>query len=172
MESSYWSRILTQRTLTRRRALAASLGVAGSGLALSMVGCGGGSDSGSSSGPRDSSGLLADVVDTTKQAKPGGIWQHYVNRDLDGLDQFAGRYIPVNNGGTHVYSRLLKMKTGTKDAPPDGSAEGDAAQSFELTPDGLTMTSTPKTYASVGRNLSVSQLPPPRCLQRRTLRRR
>src|SRR5688500_11756670 len=117
MEASYWSRILNQRTLTRRRMMTTSIGAGASVLALSLIGCGSDGD-GAGDSAKASSGLLGEAIDTRKQAKSGGVWQHYVNRDLDGLDQFAGRYIPVNNGGTHVYSRLLKIKIGTKDALP------------------------------------------------------
>ncbi len=138
MNAGYWARVFRQRTITRRRALAGSLGLGGAALTLSMIGCGGSNNENKTTS--DQSGLVTTPSDTRKSTKPGGTWPYYINRDLDGLDQFAGRYIPVNNGGTHVYSRLLKNKIGTRDAIPDGSAEGDAAQSFDITPDGLRVT--------------------------------
>src|SRR5712692_5896556 len=75
---SYWHKF-TESRLSRRRALALT-GAAGTGLAaLGLIGCGSGSSGGSSqagsSGAQSS--LLSQPVDTTAQAKSGGVIKNY-----------------------------------------------------------------------------------------------
>ena len=75
MERSYWNKVLDSR-LSRRRAIAAT-GALG-GAAAFLAACGGGDDDSPSSsgpaGPKDTSGLLANITDETKNAKKGGTY--------------------------------------------------------------------------------------------------
>ena len=134
---AYWRQKITRRSALRAGALAAG------GLAGAMaVGCGGGSSSGSnekaSSGPANS--MLAGRVNTTKQAVPGGVYQSYIGSDVTHMDSLAASDFQSGREGAYVYSRLLKYKTGTYDKPADGSIEGDASDSWEVSADGLQIT--------------------------------
>ena len=133
--SDYWRRTLSFR-ISRRRALAASGGTALGATVLAA--CGGGDDDGALSGPRDSSGLLAKVVDTTKDAKNGGTWINPLNADILNLDPYA-----VAIGSAHApwgYSRLVLYKPATYPETPLGEVTGDGAESWEMSPDGLRFT--------------------------------
>ena len=71
--SDYWQK-LTNRTISRRRAIAATGGAA---LGAAFLAACGGSDSGSGSGEKkDASSNLYKPVDTSAQAKPGGVVKH------------------------------------------------------------------------------------------------
>src|SRR5437762_2271456 len=84
MPNTYWSDGLGRR-LARRRVL--SGGAGGLAVAALLAACGGGSkQSGGSSGGK--SGLIAQPVDTTRQAKRGGVWQWFQTADIVGLDPY------------------------------------------------------------------------------------
>ena len=77
MESNgYWQNVLRRRP-SRRSALSA-VAAAGLGTALTMA-CG--SDGGGSSS-KDVAGITAKVVDTTKQAKHGGVYRQSNRLDV------------------------------------------------------------------------------------------
>ncbi len=133
--SGYWAK-LTQARLNRRRALA---GAAGGAVALSLVGCGGGSDSssdpgGTGSAVKDSSGLLTPKLDRTAEAKQGGTWKTLTTADVTSFDPLSSQSYTTQVMAGWVYSRLLKiipgyLKTST------GDVEGDLAESWEVSPD-------------------------------------
>jgi len=131
MERSYWS-IATQRRLTRRRALTAT-GSAALGAGL-LVACGGGE----SGGQRDSSGLVTKPVDTTKEAKRGGAIKDYIRGEPATLDPFNPN-AALNVVSRSVHGMLLREKPGHLKRA-DGVIEGDLAESWEFSPDGLQMT--------------------------------
>ncbi|HLF78876.1 MAG TPA: ABC transporter substrate-binding protein [Dehalococcoidia bacterium] len=136
---SYWNDFAKDR-ITRRRALSTT--AAGIVASAFLAACGG-SDSGkSSSGEKDSSGLLSKPVDTTPKAVPGGIWVKTTSttQDAVGWDPLIGGRVAAITDSGYVYSRLLKYKTGTPAEPPPGLVEGDAATSWEVSPDGLQVT--------------------------------
>jgi peptide/nickel transport system substrate-binding protein len=131
MDSNYWSNLLSGRT-SRRRALAAS-GALTAATAL-LAACGG-ADSG---GGEQASSKVAPIEDTTKQAKRGGVFK--TSRTADALtwdphvtsSQWTA---PL----AAVYSRLMLVKPGhLKDS--DGDLEGLIAESWEFSPDRLTLT--------------------------------
>ena len=134
MDNNYWSNILSRR-LNRRRALAGT--VAAGGAAAFLAACGGGSGTTEDTGPKDSSGLLSKPQDTTNKAVKGGIWLSSRTDDPVTLD------VTLNNSSLswldmlHVYQHLTKA--GIRSNQPD-AFEGDAAASWEFSPDGLQAT--------------------------------
>src|SRR5436190_14616369 len=133
MSENYWTNVLTQR-LSRRRALAATAATA-LGAAF-LAACGGGSDE-----PQkvDKESVIAKFVDTSKSAAKGGIWQNYMARSSITFDPQVGTTADLAHAA-HAYQRLLRQKLGTVFSPPDGTVEPDAASSFEVSPDRLTVT--------------------------------
>jgi ABC-type transport system substrate-binding protein len=122
--------MLNQR-LARRRLLATT-GL--TGAAALIAACGGGSND----QVRPASGLLYAPVDTSKSAKHGGVFRSSrtnepLNFDLHNFDQTKAPFSNV------VGSQLVKMKPG-KFEDPSLQVEGDLAQSWELSPDFLTLT--------------------------------
>ena len=79
--SSYWSGI-SQRRLSRRRALAGA-GASAAAAAL-LAACGGGDGEGGSS--KDASSLLTKPVDTSKQAVRGGTIKDSRTVDISSFD--------------------------------------------------------------------------------------
>ena len=141
MSTDYWSGKLQNR-LSRRRALAT--GGAGALGAAFLAACGGGSDSkgggDAAKGPADTSGLLHQPVDTTKQAANGGILVNTIGNPTDGFTPYIGGNSISLNHVNHMYQRLLSYKNGENAQDADGTLEGDAASSWEITPDHLQIT--------------------------------
>jgi hypothetical protein len=100
--ASYWSRVLAQRTYSRRKLLTAS-GAGTAALALSLIGCGGGNDE-----SPGASGLLTKADDSTKQAKPGGAWSLLSPTEPPNIDPMTSTDFAGNFPGFFVYSRLIK----------------------------------------------------------------
>jgi ABC-type transport system substrate-binding protein len=102
-----------------------------------LAACGGGSDSGGSTASKDKSGLLSAAVDETKNAKKGG---QYIARSPNvptSKDPMkTGAQIRIARRG---YSQLFRIADG-KGANANGTIDGDFAQSWELSPDKLTLT--------------------------------
>src|SRR5262245_9689039 len=122
----YWQGV-RKASISRRRALLAAGGSVAGALLLA---CGGGSssDKESSTKSSDKSGLLSKVVDTPKQAKPGGTYTSALAADILGLDPYQ-----VTTGSAHApysYSRLVIYRPGIYPDPPAGSpVDPDAAES-------------------------------------------
>jgi ABC-type transport system substrate-binding protein len=123
-----------QKRLSRRRAIAAAGGTA-AGAAL-LAACGGAGDS--SGG--DSTGLVSTVQDSSSKATPGGTWLSYVSSDSPGMDPMTNPASTVPPLANFAISRLFKYKLGTRENRPVGDVEGDAVASYEVAPDGLTLT--------------------------------
>lgn len=136
---SYWSD-LTNNRISRRRALqAAGAGVVGAAF---LAACGG-SDSGGSGKPAENkrSSLVAQPRDTAKEGKPGGVWKHFARADATHFDSLVSDTSQVVSiSGYLGYSKLLKWKVGRYPAIFDGQSEGDSAESWEISPDKLTLT--------------------------------
>src|SRR5262245_47619171 len=131
--ANYWHRVLSNR-MTRRRALAATS--AGAAAAAFLAACGGGS---SDKGPvKDPQGLLAKIEDTSKQAKPGGIWPSALNADLPTLD--PNQTTSGSALAPYGYSRLFLYRPAPFPELPKGEVDPDVAESSEQSPDGLTVT--------------------------------
>ena len=135
--ADYWSSILRERNISRRAALRATVASGLGAVALSLVGCG--SSSSGSSGPRkDASGLILTPTDTTAKAKPGGTLKHFLTADVNHFDALISDNVGVPHG--EFYPRLLKFNTAKYPGAADGSSAGEAASSFEVSPDKLQIT--------------------------------
>src|SRR5262245_61139230 len=142
MTTDYWARVAGNR-ITRRRALTAT----GGGVlgAAFLAACGGGSEGGGGGGqapkgPVDTSGLLYQPVDTSKQAQAGGIMVNTIGNPIDGFTPYIGGNSISLNHINHMYQRLLSYKNGENAQDADGTLEGDAASAWEITPDHLQIT--------------------------------
>jgi ABC-type transport system substrate-binding protein len=137
MSNDYWSKVASTRLHRRRLIGAASVG--GLSLAtLGLIACG--SDGSGNDTDGKGASLLTPRVDTTKQAKAGGVLQTVQTGELSKLDSLTA----PQPGATGVsagflYGRLLKFKPGIVTAPT-GESEGDLAESWELSADKLQLT--------------------------------
>src|SRR4051812_22827012 len=126
---NYW-----QRRISRRSVLA-STGAAALGAAF-IAACGGGSD-GKESLPADKASLIFKPADTSKEAKKGGTLLATRNQDVftfDGQSSLIGGV-----GAATIYSRIVRLKPGYL-SPPNLEIMGDLAESWEISPDKLTVT--------------------------------
>jgi peptide/nickel transport system substrate-binding protein len=136
--NGYWDRAVRART-SRRRLLAGGSGVLAGLGAIGLVGCGS-SGNGSSSG-KDSSGLVVKPVDTTGQAKAGGVLKDFQEVDVLHFDAaISNQTSVVNAASVWVYPRLLKYVAAKYPKDADGSSEGELAESFEVSGDKLQLT--------------------------------
>jgi peptide/nickel transport system substrate-binding protein len=134
---NYWIRTLEGR-MTRRRAVAL---VGGSALgAAFLAACGGGgSDSGSSGSTADKTSLITKTEDSKAQAKKGGILKDRTNGDAPSFAVHEP-IAPLNNPAKHVYSTMVRLKAPHLQAPQVLEMSPDFAESWEVAPDGLTIT--------------------------------
>src|SRR6266542_2417995 len=106
MVGSYWSEI-SSRKIRRRTALATAGGAAAGALLLAA--CGSSGSKKSSSG--EVTGVLTQPVDTTAQAKRGGVMRDRGSSDPPTLDTFAASG-PLNPIASHSYNELMQFKPG------------------------------------------------------------
>ena len=161
MPGSYWSRKLAGR-VGRRRFLAATGGSAAA--AAFLAACGGDDDSpststtggtggssttgststgGGATGSTGStggaaSGLVKQPEDTFASAKRGGILKDYVTSESQTLDPVAP-VAPLNQVIKYTYGTLMTEEPGHL-GPSAGVLRGDAAESWEISPDRLQIT--------------------------------
>src|SRR4051812_10361964 len=129
----YWSK-LTSHRLDRRRALSLAVGTAAAAFIAACGSSGGGSGS-TPSGNKAS--LVVQPIDTTKQAKRGGIIKDRTFGDAPSLDILTPA-TTHNSVGPHVYSSLFQFKPGVL-KPSENEIAGDVAESWEWAPDGLSV---------------------------------
>ncbi len=134
MTTTYWHNVLTRR-LSRRRALAATSATAAAAALLAA--CGGSTDTGSST--TDKSSLVSAAADTSKTAKRGGLNKWFLTSEASEFDVHTGGN-PKNNPKNMVYANLVSAKPGYLKAQDFSDYIPDAAQSWEWSPDGLTLT--------------------------------
>src|SRR5688572_17594845 len=132
MANDYWSRLVSGRA-NRRRVLGVTA-VTGLGAAF-LAACGGGSDG----GRQEAAGLVAKMDDTSNRAKPGGVLVDSRNADTSSLDPFASNSLVTSGINAFVYGRLTKLEHGRL-ADPSGEVVGELAESWEWSPDRLTLT--------------------------------
>ena len=133
MKGNYWETSLRQR-IGRRKALTLAGGAAAS--AAFIAACGG--DGSGSDGPQDSSGLLTRPEDTAKEARRGGIMRRNLAAEAPSLDPHQN-FAPVVPFYETVMGRLLGFKPGVMGNATE-EVDGDLAESWELSPDRLTIT--------------------------------
>jgi len=132
--SSYWSDLLTRR-VNRRRTLVGT--AAGAGAAL-LIACGGSSSKGGSSSQEGGSGLIVKQPDRSKEAKAGGTLNH-TQQNAASLDAIGSAATLTRFGIQMLYNRMFRVQPGVN-APSKGEVSGDAAESWEFSPDRLTLT--------------------------------
>lgn len=135
---SYWSKLTEQRT-TRRRVLGVAAGSGLAAAALSLIGCGGG-EGGKASGGKDSSGLLGDKIDSSKQAVAGGTWPSYRDEDVISLNPLVNTQGAAQSELIWAYSMLVKHGFAAGHTVGAEAITGDAAESWEISPDAMQIT--------------------------------
>jgi peptide/nickel transport system substrate-binding protein len=104
--------------------------------AIVLAACGGGD--GGAGDDADSSGLVTRSVNTTREAKRGGVLKLSHTADVPHFDPHA-LAAPLSTLTPMMYSRLLQVRPGEL-KPPDGTVEPDGAESFEYSPDRTQLT--------------------------------
>ncbi len=142
MIKSYWERV-THQSISRRRALGGAAAAGLGAAAIGMVGCGGGGgDDAGSSGAQKTQGKVSIPVDTTAQAKSGGVFKSvFISVNPASLDPHTSQGFTTLTGvAIYTYPRLLTFKPAKYPDYTDGSVEGDLAESFELSGDKMQVT--------------------------------
>jgi ABC-type transport system substrate-binding protein len=129
---NYWDRMQSAR-ITRRGVLAAS-GAAALGSSF-LAACSGGGET----KVEDVNTLVTKPADTSKQAKKGGTLNHYRNAGTDNMDPYASLSNITSSISGMVYSRLTILEAGYNQESA-GNIVGDIAESWEWSPDRLTLT--------------------------------
>ncbi|HLF79513.1 MAG TPA: ABC transporter substrate-binding protein [Dehalococcoidia bacterium] len=134
--TSYWERLLRQRT-SRRRALAATSTTAAA--AAFLAACGGDGDGGDSK--KSGSGILDAPQDSSGRAKAGGTLKFYSVGDIDHFDAtISATSQTVSLSSEPFYPRMLGLATAKYPKEPDGGSKGELAEKWELSPDHLQIT--------------------------------
>jgi peptide/nickel transport system substrate-binding protein len=134
MAGSYWESTLKSR-ISRRRALA-SAGAAAAAAAF-LAACGG-DEGGDGGGGEGGGGVVTKATDTLNQAKTGGTLKDYANSEPAHLDAHQP-LASLNFEARNVYGSLLREEAGHL-GPTQSKIVGDAAESWEFSPDKLTLT--------------------------------
>jgi peptide/nickel transport system substrate-binding protein len=134
MARDYWSRILNQR-IGRRRALAAA-GATTAAAAL-LAACGGGDDG--DGGGESSSGLVTKPVDTTKEAKRGGVLKWFHGGEPANLDVQVDQ-APKNILKNMAYGHFVNEEAGKLGPPSYANVLPEMMESWEWSGDGLQLT--------------------------------
>jgi len=134
----YWQRIVDSR-ISRRRGLGA-LG-AGAAAAAFLAACGGSDSSGGTSGgsSSDKSDLITKPVDTTKSARKGGTLKFFTGSEPAHLDVQMDQ-VAMNQHKNMVYGHFVNDKAGVTKPPTYEEYVGEMMQSWEWSPDRLTLT--------------------------------
>jgi ABC-type transport system substrate-binding protein len=137
MVNDYWNSMLRQR-LSRRRAVVATGGTAAA--ALFLAACGGGKKDTNATG--NSSGQLSKALDQTGQPQRGGTLVSGTATRFTTWDPMAIPAVPFKRD----YNELFYLKPG-KLEPAKGEIGGDLVESWEFSPDKLTLTGKLSTKA-------------------------
>ena len=130
MASNYWATLAAKR-VNRRRVIAGSVGtMLGASL---LAACGGQSDKGDAA-----SGLVTKLVDTTTQAKAGGVLKISQPTDIQTFNPYVLNS-PLGWHTARVYSAIVRRKAEVI-APYAAAIEPNLAESYEISPDKLQVT--------------------------------
>jgi peptide/nickel transport system substrate-binding protein len=141
MAKNYWNSVLSNR-LSRRRAITAT-GTTAAAAAF-LAACGGSDSGGSSSENKDASGLLTQPVNTMAKAVKGGTWPTQIAADVPHFDSIGRYHAGAYAQNIMSYSVLADFKI--TDVKSDGETyplwgfDPEGAESWEYSPDGLTLT--------------------------------
>src|SRR5438128_942389 len=130
--NGYWTKAL-RGNISRRRALTTS-GASAATAAL-LAACGGNSKT---SSKQETASLLKSPIDSTKEAKRGGIYKSNNDRAFSTIDPQASG--TTGAGRDMGYQRPLSLKAGYLKPATQGVFEGDAAQAWEYSGDKLQLT--------------------------------
>jgi ABC-type transport system substrate-binding protein len=145
--SDYWRSVLTARA--QRRRVIQGIGLGATGAAF-LAACGGGSDKSSSSSDNVSR-VLTSIADETRDLKRGGVFKSRAQNEPANWDpQLVGNTTQTT---PFQYSGLLRLKEGHLQRT-SGEIEGDVAESWEVSPDKLTIT------LKINSNAHFAPLPP------------
>jgi len=134
---SYWQHITTRR-VTRRRAMAGGAAAAAGATALSLMGCGGGSDE---SAPEGQNQLVYKPEETTGRAKTGGTFKGFDTSDPTSMDPLTSSAFQTTSTIAYwAYPRMLKWQVAKYPDSAEGETEGELAESFEISSDKLEVT--------------------------------
>lgn len=127
--SSYWDRVLRERTLNRRRAL----GLASSGLtgAALLAACGGSDDGSGGAVKEDEPVVLGEFTPSDGPPQPGGRYVDTMTTQSS-WNPVSQETEGTRTGGTYAYDRLLTSREGER------RYNLEAAETIE-TPDPLTV---------------------------------
>ena len=134
MDTYYWTSAMSTRLTRRRAVLGAGAGAVGTAL---LAACGGKSGGGADGQKSD---LLAAKADTSARAVRGGRMHSYLQADLVGLNPTTVPSLTTLNFLTNLYSNLTKFGLGIGAPPGPEGIKGDAAESWEFSPDGQQVT--------------------------------
>src|SRR5581483_4477643 len=127
--------------ITRRRALAGTAAMGGAAALLAA--CGGSGGESKPVSEEDKAKANSKIFTNDKEegpAKKGGVWNQ-PNVEPVNFDAFAqATVIVAQNAAGWIQSRLLKYKSAPGLDPNLFTLEGDLAQSWEVSNDGLTYT--------------------------------
>jgi hypothetical protein len=106
-----------------------------------LAACGGGSSSSGGGGTKEEkniSSLVTAQKDTTKEAKKGGTLKFSLPADIPNFD---GHILSFTDAQQVLlnFNRLTRIKPGLLELS-DGTVTGDALESWEFSPDKLTVT--------------------------------
>ena len=137
--NTYWSKGTNQR-LSRRKLLGTT--ATGAGAALLLAACGGGGSDQAPSGTAngDASKLLAKIEDTSKSAKRDGAYRWVQTRDPLHFDGQAQGQVQLNTYNGMVYESLVRNKPGLGKTSTWTGVLPNLAESWEESPDHLTIT--------------------------------
>jgi len=136
---SYWQEITGARTSRRRILAATGMGTA---AAAFLAACGGGSDSKTSDSDKQAANdKLFKPGDTSSKAVAGGTWQRIYPGTLLAANVDPYAKVGLNSGlALHVHSRMFQYKPTVYPDVPTTEVAPDAAESYELSPDKMTLT--------------------------------
>jgi len=135
--ASYWDKVLHSR-ISRRRAIAASGGLALGTAILSACGGGGGEEGVKG----DTSGLVAQIEDTSKSAKRGGTLKWFATGEPNHLDGVIQGQIQLNILNGLAYGSLVAGKPGHREPSSRTEVVPGLAEKWEFSADGTELVFT------------------------------